>query len=318
MSAANSRTSKSNNIERRISNCVRTFFICALSASILFFLGPPSVAGEFLEERITERLKELRATTGDVPVYTIAGLQVACWMPKKTPAPLVIFSHGFRGSNKQSAVTMKALANAGYCVIAPNHHDSMANSIGMTPQAPFGKVNKWDENTYKDRRDDIKRLLETVKRDPRWQQKVDFSKVALMGHSLGGYTMLGLSGGWPSWKLEGIKAVVALSPYLNPYSQANTLKDIDIPIMYQSGTMDFGVEPFLLGPRGAFSKTSSPAYLVDIKGANHFTWTVLNRQKAREDLIDYYCISFLNKYVLDDVHAKPGEKLPGLAALMVK
>lgn len=318
MSPANSRISNDKNIEGRSSNSARTFFICASSALFLFCIGLPTVAAEFLEERIAERLKELRATTGDVPVTTIARLQVACWMPKKTPAPLVIFSHGFRGSNKQSAVTMKALADAGYYVIAPNHHDSMASSIGTTPQAPFGKVSKWDENTYKDRRDDIKRLLDTIKKDPRWQQKVDFSKVALMGHSLGGYTMIGLSGGWPSWKLEGIKAVVALSPYLNPYNQANTLKDIDIPIMYQSGTMDFGVEPFLLGPRGAFSKTSSPAYLVDIKGANHFTWTVLNRQKAREDLIDHYCIAFLNKYVLDDAQAKPGEKLPGLAALMVK
>lgn len=295
-------------------------FICALSAVILLFISVPQAyaAREFLEERITERLKELHASTGNIPTTNVAGLQVACWTPKTTPAPLVIFSHGFRGSNKQSAVTMKALADAGYYVIAPNHQDSMARSIGTKPQAPFAKVKKWDENTYKDRGDDIRKLLETIKNDPRWQQKVDFSKVALMGHSLGGYTMLGLSGGWPSWKLDGIKAVVALSPYLNPYAQADTLKDINIPIMYQSGTMDFGVEPFLIGPRGAFSKTSSPAYLVDIKGANHFTWTVLNRQKAREDLIDHYCISFLNKYVLNDTHAKPEEKLPGLAALMVK
>jgi len=314
------KTANSDTTDRRVSKNVSMIFICALSSVALLFVSVPkaSAAREFLEERLGERLRELRASTGNIPITNVAGLQVACWVPKKTPAPLVIFSHGFRGSNKQSVVTMKALADAGYYVIAPNHQDSMATSTATRPQAPFGRVSKWDENTYKDRGEDIKRLFETIKNDPRWQQKVDFSKVALMGHSLGGYTMLGLSGAWPSWKLDGIKAVVALSPYLNPYAQANTLKNIDIPIMYQSGTMDFGVEPFLLGPGGAFSKTNSPAYLVDIKGANHFTWTVLNRQKAREDLIDHYCISFLNKYVQNDAQAKPEEKLPGLAALMVK
>ena len=27
-----------------------------------------------------------------------------------------------------------------------------------------------------------------------------------IGHSLGGYTVLGLAGGWPSWKLPGIQS----------------------------------------------------------------------------------------------------------------
>lgn len=319
MTATNIETTTSTSIERSPARGAKATIVCALSAVSLVFLLPNAYASkELLRERITERLTARRSSPGNVPVTNIAGLQVACWIPERTPAPLVVFSHGFRGSNKQSTVTMKALSDAGYYVVAPNHQDSIAASTDNRPQAPFGKVAKWDENTYKDRGDEIKNLLGTIKGDPRWQQKIDFSKVALMGHSLGGYTMLGLSGGWSSWKLDGVKAVIALSPYLNPYVKANTLKNIDIPVMYQTGTMDFAIKPFLFGESGAFAKTNSPVYLVNIKGANHFTWTVLNRQSQREELIDHYCISFLNKYVMDDRRARPEERLPGLASLMVK
>jgi predicted dienelactone hydrolase len=214
---------------------------------------------------------------------------------------------------------MQVLADAGYHVIAPNHKDSIASGHRSgRPQVPFGKPNNWDEATYKDRGEDIKNLLNAIRNDPEWQKKVDFSKVALMGHSLGGYTMLGLSGAWPSWKIDGIRAVIALSPYAHPYVAADTLKNVDIPVMYQCGTVDFGVTPFLIGENGAFAKTNSPAYLVEIKGANHFTWTVLNRQKEREDVIDHYCLAFLNKYVLEDPQAKPEERQPGIAELYVK
>ena len=42
----------------------------------------------------------------------------------------------------------------------------------------------------------------------------DWKRCGLVGHSLGGYTLLGLGGAWPSWRFDGIKAVLALSPYV--------------------------------------------------------------------------------------------------------
>jgi hypothetical protein len=88
--------------------------------------------------------------------------------------------------------------------------------------------------------------------------------------------------------------------------------------MYQTGTMDPAVAAFLKGPKGAFAKTSAPAILVDVHRANHFTWTNLNREQAKEDLIAYYTISFLNKYVKLDASAAPEKQLPGVATLQVK
>src|SRR5579872_3176388 len=58
---------------------------------------------------------------------TIAGRDVAVWKPEgAAPAsgyPLILFSHGYTGCNTQSVFLMRALAHAGYLVLAPNHKD---------------------------------------------------------------------------------------------------------------------------------------------------------------------------------------------------
>lgn len=41
--------------------------------------------------------------------------------------------------------------------------------------------------------------------------------MGLAGHSLGGYTVLGVGGGWPSWRLSGLKAILAMAPYALPF-----------------------------------------------------------------------------------------------------
>ena len=64
---------------------------------------------------------------------TIGGVKVSVWRPparRTAPAPLVVFSHGFGGSSTQSTFLMKALAGAGYLVVAPNHKDAGA-FLGM-------------------------------------------------------------------------------------------------------------------------------------------------------------------------------------------
>ena len=46
---------------------------------------------------------------------------------------------------------------------------------------------------------------------------------ALVGHSLGGYTVLGVGGGWAHWKDPRVKAILALSPYAAPFINKETL-----------------------------------------------------------------------------------------------
>ena len=78
--------------------------------------------------------------------------------------------------------------------------------------------------------------LTRVQRDPRFKDKIDFTRLGLVGHSLGGYTVMGLAGAWPSWTMPNVKAVLALAPYSEPLNLKHTVGNIAIPVMFQGGT----------------------------------------------------------------------------------
>src|SRR5262249_45712827 len=165
---------------------------------------------------------------------------------------------------------------------------------------------------------DICRLLEALHKDPVWSARIDWTRVALCGHSLGGYTCLALAGAWPAWKLPGIKAVLALSPYLSPFLLKGTLRNLGMPVMYQGGTRDVFISPHLRKSLGAYEQTSSPAYLVEFVGASHFAWTNLNKDEHQQELIVHYCLAFLDRYVKGDPRANPGAKLKGVFEVRAK
>lgn len=294
-----------------------------ISAALLSWSDSAVSSAPKLRERLKEKISKRSSLVKGLDncrYCQLAGLKLAVWSPadKDSPAPLVLFSHGFRGSNIQSSFLMKALSDAGYLVIAPNHKDAMREGGFVRPQQALGRPDKWNENTYKDRADDLRKLLGALKNEPSWSSRIDWSKVALVGHSLGGYTVLSVAGAWPCLKSGGISAVVALSPYAHPFSHSGNLSGLNLPVMYQTGTADIGVKPFLKSKNGAFARTSPPCYYVDILDANHFTWTELNHDEKKEALINYYCLSFLNKFLRADPKAMPEAVLNGVSALEVK
>jgi predicted dienelactone hydrolase len=278
-----------------------------------------------IRERLRERVAEARDNRQEnerPPTETrqIAGLDVAIWKPnQRGRAPLLAFSHGFKGCNIQSTYFMQAFADAGYIVVAPNHEDAgcdRAGGRGGRPEERFGQADNWSEETYRERGNDIRRLLDAMRRDSRWSSQVDWSRVGLVGHSLGGYTVLGLAGGWGSWRLPNIKAVLAWSPYCEPYAVKGDLDGIRVPVMYQGGTRDIGVTPFVRRSGGCFEKTASPAIFVEFQGAGHFAWTDL--QDASQDLIAEYSIAFVDRYVRGHGGTNPAARRAGLADMKVK
>lgn len=255
---------------------------------------------------------------------------VEIWLPPEFQSteqkwPLIVFSHGFGGCAKQTAFLMQFLADHGYIVIAPDHADARCNrglgnalvqSMGAGtrdwPEKPFRTPEAWTEETEADRRDDVLFAVSSMLDDRQYKNYVDTDKMGLIGHSLGGYTVLGLSGAWPSWKDKRFKAVLALSPYLTPYLKTGGIKKLRVPVMFQTGTADEDILPRLIGKGGAYAQSRAPKYLVELTGANHFAWTELDDRY--EQIINKTALQFFDKYVkggsieiLPDGADKPGK-----------
>jgi predicted dienelactone hydrolase len=247
----------------------------------------------------------------------VAGRDVAVWKPTgPAPAagfPVVIFSHGFSGCNTQSVFLMEALAKAGYLMVAPNHADAhcgsaFRNGAGWRPEEPFQRTGAWSEATYRDRRADIEAVLDWVLSAKTFQGvPVDAGRVGIAGHSLGGYTALAMAGAWASWKDPRIKAVLALSPFNSPFVANGEFGHMNVPVLYEGGTLDLGISPTVRRPDGAYDRSSAPKYYVEFRGAGHLAWTDLNPRF--HGIINRYSVAFFNRYL------KESSGGDGLAAL---
>ena len=246
----------------------------------------------------------------------IGGITVDIWKPQGTTPPtgfpMVVFSHGYLACGTQSTLLMGALAQAGYFVLAPNHRDALcgaARAIGwLFPEQSFFRSDQWSDETYQDRVADIRAIL-NAQPAIGWFEgvPVDRNRVALAGHSLGGYTVLGMAGGWPSWKDKRVKAVLAFAPFSSPFVGKGDLGHLNVPVMYQSGTLDLGGTA-ISGPGQAYSLSGAPKIYVEFNGATHLAWTDLSRTYL--GVIAEYSIAFLDQYLkgtdrLTTLTAKP-------------
>jgi dienelactone hydrolase len=250
---------------------------------------------------------------------TLSGLNVSVWSQENANTikqPVIIFSHGFHGWATQSRFLMKAFALAGYIVFAPNHRDAVCynGQVGLfgKAQTPFRHPAAWSENTFRDRAGDIRHLIDALQVNETFKARLDWSRLGLAGHSLGGYTVLGLAGAWSSWKFNGIKAVLALSPYSHPFIVHKTLESLSAPVMYQGGTWDFGLTSSLHKPSGGYDLSPKPKYLVEFSHASHFAWA--NLGIVAHNAISYYSLAFMDHYAKGELDEKRLTKvLPGVA-----
>ncbi len=237
--------------------------------------------------------------------------------------PLIMFSHGYTGCGIQSIFLTEELARNGYIVIAPDHYDSLCSSMpgkGSSLEdfdlSQFNHPEEWSDKTYLDRKEDILfaldyALAENSKQGSFFYNSVDKDSIGIMGHSLGGYTSLGLIGAWPSWQDNRFKAALLLSPVIKPYLLHDNLKSIDIPVMIQGGTLDSTITPSI--PQ-VYSQLSEPKYFLNIKFASHLAWANMGcaaassarnclQSNERVQAIDYYAITFFDKYLKEDPSA---------------
>ena len=253
---------------------------------LLVALGALSVATANAEERAVK----------------LADMDVTVWAPNGDDVgglTVIVFSHGFHGCATQSRFLMEAFASAGYLVLAANHRDATCSGGPAhwwnKAQAPFRKPQEWNDATFRDRGDDVRHLIEAARSDERFR-RANWSRLGLAGHSLGGYTVLALAGAWPQWKLAGVKAVLALSPYTQPFIVHGTLSGLAATVMYQGGTLDFSITPALDKAKGAYEQSPEPKYLLVLDKAAHLAWADIGWRAARGPIVGY-SLAFLNRYV---------------------
>ena len=259
---------------RRFTRCLEALALCALAT----FAAPSDAA------------REQAIRFGDIDAVV--------WTPDvdaDNPLPVVVFSHGLYTCATQSRFLMEALADSGYFVVAPNHHDASCaltfGGFGFS-RLPGKPSMFWTDEDYHDRADDIRNLIAALRDDARFRGSADVTRLALAGHSLGGYTVLGLAGAWPKWTLPGVKAVLAFAPYALPFQQSEGLRHLKAPVMFQAGEFD----PVFTGPmHGAFDQSPQPKYFVEIEHAWHLAWVDFGG--LHPPSIIAYAVAFLDRYL---------------------
>jgi predicted dienelactone hydrolase len=229
--------------------------------------------------------------------------------------PLIVFSHGDLGCGVQSVSFTEELARKGYVVAAPDHADAaICHTIPpprgvrfIAPRQPdILRPQDWNDTSRFDRREDVEAVIDQLLENNEFRAVINPDEIGLAGHSLGGYTVVGMAGGWPSWSDSRIRAVLALSPYVMPFQVKNTLASVRVPLMYQGGTLDVGITPFLKGAKGAYAAANAPVYYVELRNAAHLAWTNCGDERDTESclahvlnarLIAQYGIAFFNRHL---------------------
>lgn len=250
-------------------------------------------------------------------VSLINGRETYEWspaVPRYQKTPIVIFSHGLKGCAANYRVFMERLAVQGIAIFAPNHADATCHSDW--PPRPEGKqatpemqaedtprmkrANQWDAATYANRKDDLIAVLDALRKDPMRKDTLDFSRIALMGQELGGYTVLGMMGVRPEWSTgwdnSGIRAVLAVTPYARPYNQMEqSWEGLKVPVMLQSGSGDGNRYSLADAEKGGYGRIKAPKYFVAFRRTGNSDWQNLGGEE--KDSIVYYTNAFLQYHL---------------------
>jgi dienelactone hydrolase len=252
--------------------------------------------------------------------------------------PLVVFSHGFDGCGTQLVYFTEELARHGYVVVAPDHRDSGCKVDRAFPrfrirraETAFRSPGEWSDKNFADRRDDVLRVVRELLSNPELGPRIDPGRLGIAGHSLGGYTALGLAGGWSAWKDSRFRAVAVFSPYAQPFVFHGGLGGISAPLMFQGGTRDIYGTLAVKRVGGAFDSARAPKIFVELEGAGHFVWSMLQCGRgstiaeclaANRDgspgipaLVNRYAIAFFDTYLKGASSEDLGRKLQGVAEL---
>ncbi len=241
------------------------------------------------------------------------------------PYPLLVFSHGYGGSGLSAVFLTERLAARGWIVAAPDHldwHSAVRIRTGRNEALDrrgflqyAEKISSSDADhrgEFLYRIDEFKFVLDQMLESGQFGKLIDRERIAVGGHSFGGFTALGLCGTIEERRDDRIKAVLLFSTGAGGYLfRENELARVKVPSLYFLGEREKGQKRGRstmeeLSDR-VYRNVAPPKYLLVLKGGNHFSFNnrftdkpgsrFLSGSEEQFEVIRRYSIAFLEKYV---------------------
>ncbi len=193
------------------------------------------------------------------------------------PYPLVVYSHGSGGLRYIHSRYTETIASHGYVVAAPDHTGNTAVDLILQSTAD-------PMVTALNRPDDVRAVIDELANPASavaggLDGHVDLERVAVTGHSFGGFTSYAVVGGYenPAGATEPddrVDAVITLAPAASAeWLTDPMLEAVDVPSLVFGATDDTStpIDPNVTRPWAL--TTGRPSYRVDLVSAEHQTFT---------------------------------------------
>ena len=243
----------------------------------------------------------------------------------QSPYPLLVFSHGYGGGGISSAFLTEPLAARGWIVAAPDHHDrhsairirtGLQGDLALIDFARYVKAltrsGPEDRGEYLYRLDEMKATLDGMLESPTFGHLIDGERIAVGGHSFGGFTALGLCGTLEERFDERIKGLLLFSTGAGGYLYTEEeLAAVTIPSIYLYGEterdQERGSETMGALAEKLYRNFPRPKYLLEVKGAGHLSFNnwfsrrlgsrFLGGSEEEFEVIRRYSLAFLERHV---------------------